>query len=132
MRDSPEAMRKRNMAAVRPLRDWAKTKDRSGTKRCGEGGPPPLSARRLVHELGRIDVRHGLHDGEGILRLLHRLAIELAAVGLVVLLADGELARGRVHGQAEEGLGDLLRVRTVGLLDRLREELHTDVALDGP
>src|SRR5215471_3221701 len=131
MRERPEAMRKRNMAAVRPLRDWAKTKDRSGTTRCGEG-PPPLSARRLVHELGGIDVRHGLHDGEGILRLLHRLAVELAAVGLVVLLADGELTRGRVHGQAEKSLGDLLRVRAVGLLDRLREELHTDVALDSP
>jgi hypothetical protein len=29
MSDNPEAMRKRNMAAVRPLMDWAKTKDRS-------------------------------------------------------------------------------------------------------
>src|SRR3990172_7980706 len=32
MSESPEAMRNRNMAAVRPLSDWAKTNERSGTR----------------------------------------------------------------------------------------------------
>src|SRR5438874_12666920 len=72
--DSPEAIRNRNIAAVRPLIDCAKTNDGSG--------------RRSIHELRRIDVRHGLHDRERILRIHHGLAVELPAVRLVVLLAD--------------------------------------------
>src|SRR6266567_6817621 len=107
MSERPAAMRKRNIAAVRPLRDCAKAKERSGI----ETGPLTFSAlpsslsspaarqrlssncgplpsrrggqgegRNLVHELGRIDVGDGLHDREVVLRVLHGLSVELAAV----------------------------------------------------
>src|SRR5581483_9524838 len=42
--------------------------------------PPPGGPPRLVHELRGIDVLDGLDDRERILRVLHRLAVELAPV----------------------------------------------------
>src|SRR5713101_712416 len=201
MSDRPEAMRKRNIAAVRPLSDCAKTNERSGigtgpltfsaltsslidsalasgprpsartarlrnqlssrlaplalnsnggqrlSSNCGplprdggEGLPLSLSpqgrgqgeGRDLVHELGWIDVGDGLHDREGVFRVFHRLPVELAAVRLMILLANRLLADGRVDGQPEESLGDLVGVGASGLLDRLGQEGHADIALDGP
>src|SRR5688572_24830620 len=151
-------MRNRNIAAVRPLTDCAKTNDGSGTgarsrrlealgsrepdqppiRALGgrgsaksssaywrpyhrvraraspaqpvlgggsEGGqsPPPSD---LVHELRGIYVLDGLEDREGVLRIHHRLAVELPAIGLVVLLADGDLAHRRVERDPEQGLGE--------------------------
>src|SRR5262245_57678381 len=133
MSESPEAMRKRNIAAVRPLSDCAKTNERSGMPGPPHPAPPPGWGRGrerrkpLVHEPGRVDVGDGLHDREGILGILRRLAVELPAVRLVILLANGELAGGRVHGETEERLRHLLAVRGPGLLDGLDQELHPDV-----
>src|SRR5262245_35106890 len=132
------------MAAVRPLSDCAKTKDGSGMwawsavdvssagcLRIGGGRPGPLQPA-LVHELCRIDVGRGLHDWKWELRVLHRLAVELAAIGLVVLVADGEWTDRGLHGQTEQRLADLVGVRGTGLLDGLGQELHADVPLDRP
>src|ERR1700730_5923324 len=103
MRERPAAMRKRNIAAVRPLNDWAKTNERSGTRREREEAWERLPrAGDLVHELGRIDVGDRLHDREVVLGVFHRLSVELAAVRLMILLPEGLLADGRVDGQSEE------------------------------
>src|SRR5260370_40652126 len=106
MSESPEAMRKRNMAAVRPLSDWAKTKERSGTRGSAGGGDasPPSAQSPLVHELGGIGVRHGLRDGERIFGILHRLAVKLAAVRLVILLARRRVADLPVDREPRERL----------------------------
>src|SRR5713226_9948494 len=125
MSDRPEAMRKRNIAAVRPLSDCAKTNERSGIEtgpltfsaltsslsspaarrqrlnsNCGplprRGGEGQGEGGDLVHELGRIDVGDGLHDREGVLRVFHRLPVKLAAVRLMIFLANRLLADGRI------------------------------------
>src|SRR5262252_8497207 len=104
-------MRNRNIAAVSPLSDCANKKEGSGMGlHIGEAiVASPMSITRrpafrtmsLVHELRGIDVRDGLHDRERVLRVLHGLAVELAAVGLVILLADGQLAGRRVDAQSQ-------------------------------
>src|SRR5438552_2139527 len=142
IRDSPLAIKKRNIAAVNPLSACANRNDGSITsprlhayaqlvaKPPSESGEAPL--RGLVHEPRGIDVRDRLHDRERIFRVLHHLPVELTAIGLVVLLADRLLADRRVDGEADERLRDLLGFGAVRLLDRLREELHAEVALDRP
>src|SRR6266851_9514097 len=123
MRESPEAIRKRNMAAVRPLRLWAKTNDGSGIGRPPSPYPLPLDGGegydgrgqgeregQLVHELGRVDVHRGLHDGEGVLRVLHRLAVDLSPVRLMILLADRQLAVRHIDREAQQRLGHLVGV----------------------
>src|SRR5204862_977121 len=149
MSESPDAIRKRNMAAVRPERLCAKTNDGSGigTARAGRRAPgalagvgptdrerpraPSCRTGALVHERRRVYVHRRLHDRERVLRVPGGSAVELAAVGLMVLLADRQPADGRLDGEAEERVGDLVGVGAVGLLDRLDQKLHADVALDG-
>src|SRR6185295_11038402 len=150
--DSPDAIRKRNIAAVSPLRLCANTNARSGiareflgdwsrelrsgrgshgrsgqTQRSPGGGPP-----RLVHELRRVHVLDGLDDREREPRILDGLPVELATVGLVIFFSDSLLPDRRVDGEAQQRLRHLVRVGAARLLDGLREELHAGVALDRP
>src|SRR5437879_6060165 len=83
------------MAAGRVGREWAERKAGSGMEP-GRGCRHPRRRRAPIRELGRIDVGHGLHDRERVLRVLGGLAVELAAVGLVVLLADRQRPYRRV------------------------------------
>src|SRR2546427_7248863 len=128
--ERPEAMRKRNIAAVSPLSDCASRNERSGMDSGGDRRPPPSG--RLVHEARRIDVRGRLHHGEADRGVQRHLAVELTTVGLMVLLPERLPADRRVDGEAEQGLRHLLAVGAAGLLDRLDQELHAGVALDRP
>src|SRR5439155_26798136 len=101
-------MRNRNIAAVRQLTLWAKTNEGSGKGANGGSSSPPLSS---VHELRRVHVGHGLHDREGVLRGLYGLAVELAAVGLVVLLAASHRPPPGLRRLPGRRLRDLTRVR---------------------
>src|SRR5919197_1631535 len=85
-----------------------------------------------VHELGGIYILNRFHDWERVLWIFDRLPIELTAIRLVILLTDRLRADRGFDRQPEQRLGHLVGVRAVGLLDRLGQELHADVALDRP
>src|SRR5579872_5660910 len=140
--DSPEAMRNRNIAVVRPPRNWP---NRSDTDTIGQTSPLRAAAqpgRRVmrvtplgaasVHVLRRVVVLGVLDDRERVLRVLDHLAPELAGLGLMGLRVEGPLAHRRVEGEPLERLGDLVGVRAAGLLDALDQGGDRLVAHDRP
>src|SRR5205807_5196963 len=97
----------------------------SGRTGSSTGGPRGGGeTARLVHELGGVDVLDRLQDRERILRILHRLAVKLAAVRLVIFLSNSLLPDRGVDGEPEQRLRHLVRVGAARLLDALGEELH--------
>src|SRR5271165_56160 len=151
--DSPEAIRKRNIAAVRPPMNWLNRND--AAMRSASGAVPPLTlalrgllslpacgqreaARGIcrdqasVHEGCRVDVFRVLNNRERMGRLLDHLAPELAAFGLVRFGVEGTLADRRIKAEAEQRLGNLVRVGAARLFDPLDDRLDGDVAHDRP
>src|SRR6266852_9399432 len=131
MSDSPDAMRKRNIAFARPLRSWTTRRDITSAEpapRIGERTSERVNLSRSRAELPHLVVggQHLLagnvfvidHDPDAALAVELGRAHPRAHGRLAVRGAEGDGADGRLDLEGLEGLDELGRFGAYGFLDR--------------